>query len=66
MLGGRAHRGPRGRFVERVGEVEEGVKASHVVQYKSWKNIDGAETWCGAEAGRGARENGQGGGAPTF
>ena len=52
--------------MERAGEVEEGVKASHVVQYKSWKNIDGAETWCGAEAGRGVRENGQGGGAPTF
>jgi adrenodoxin-NADP+ reductase len=33
-------------------EVEEGVRARRVVQYEQWKEIDEAEAWCGAEAGK--------------
>ena len=38
--------------LESVTEVEEGVRASRVVQYEQWKEIDGAETWCGSEASK--------------
>ena len=34
------------------GEVREGVKASRVMQYEQWKEIDGTETWRGVEASK--------------
>ena len=34
------------------GEVEEGERAMRVVQYEQWKEIHGAETWCGVEVSK--------------
>ena len=33
-------------------EVEEGIRASRVVQYEQWKEIDGVDTWYGSEASK--------------